>query len=403
MKRAWLLLIVVLAGCAPSGTGVLISILGNLGFDAIVVEALLLTGMPIRTATVDNASTLPTEFLAVLPDEDVDVTFTVSAKLNGVTVGTGTTPKVSVTARHIATVSITLGGVAPKGDMAGGGDLTVVRGGEPVKGAALTGVWGSSASDVYVTSLQQGSANLLHSSNHGATFTTSGAGASVPDLYAVTGTGTTVLLVGAQGAVLRGTGSAFTAESTPAGAKTLRGVWMSSSTDAYVVGDGNTILHGVTGGWILQTVVGSRSLNGVWGSDATHVYVVGDSGAILFSSGNGAWTEQASGTTVTLRAITGGGGLIYAVGDDGTIVRSTGNGLWTKVPSGTSNALRGVLARGTEVTVVGDAWTLVRASGGGFVALPTGLSGADRLHAVWGPIGTELFAVGEGQTILHAP
>src|SRR5439155_1127890 len=65
-----------------------------------------------------------------------------------------------------------------------------------------------------------------------------------------------VFLVGAGGALLTGSGTSFTAQSTPAGSNDLFAVWGTSAADVYVAGAGNTVMHLVAGGWVLQTPVG---------------------------------------------------------------------------------------------------------------------------------------------------
>jgi hypothetical protein len=389
-----------LSACGSSGTGVLLHLQGQRTFDTISVTAHLPTGMPNQDATSGSAKMLPTDFLAILPDADVSVSFDVTARLSGALVASASTQPIAVTAHHIADVVVDLGGAST--DDLGTSGFATVHGGTPPTGASLTGVWGTSASDVYFTSEAQAGVNLLHTSDHGSSFTTAGVGPGTPDLLAVSGAGGSVLLVGAQGTILRGSGSSFTIETSPAGPKTLRGVWANASNDAYAVGDGNTILHGVAGGWILQTVVGTRALQGVWGRDASHVWAVGDDGTILFSTGNGNWVAQTSGVSATLRAISGDASVIHAVGDGGVMLRSSGDGTWAAEASGTSADLYGVFARAGSVAAVGDAWTLVR--GMSMVApVDLALAGSDRLRAVWGTGASELFVAGAGGLVLHAP
>ena len=404
MRALWLAL--VLMGCGQTGTGVLIDLEGALQLDGIDVEA----HFDNRTATHSVAtSSLPTSFLAILPDEDTTVKFAVTARLGSAIVASATTESIAVTAHHIADATVSFGGVdlgGPSGDGPSNGNILLVHGGSPPQGAAFTGIWGISTSDLYVTAMAFNGVNLYRSSNHAAGFTTSSVGINTPDLFGVSGAGSTVLLVGDRGMLLRGQGTSFTAEFTPAGMTPLRAVWCASATEAYVVGDGHAILHSVTGGWVQQSTVGSQALLGVWGSDLAHVWAVGEAGTILFGNGAGTWIAQASGTTATLRSIHGAGGAIYAVGDGGTILRSIGDGTWTPEASATTSNLYGVFARATDVTAVGEAWSVVRSTGGPFGPMTTSLpvvdAVTDRLRAAFRDA-SALYVVGSGQVVLRVP
>jgi photosystem II stability/assembly factor-like uncharacterized protein len=63
----------------------------------------------------------------------------------------------------------------------------------------------------------------------------------------------------------------------------LNGLWGSSTSDVYAVGDAGTILHSIDGGanWKYETGGVTTNLNGVWGSAANDVFAVGDAGVIL--------------------------------------------------------------------------------------------------------------------------
>lgn len=65
----------------------------------------------------------------------------------------------------------------------------------------------------------------------------------------------------------------------------LRGLWASSDTNIYVVGDGGTILQSDGNTWTAVKVTNqpafSTNLHAVWGTSKDNVYAVGDSGTIL--------------------------------------------------------------------------------------------------------------------------
>ncbi len=142
----------------------------------------------------------------------------------------------------------------------------------------------------------------------------------------------------------------------------VNGIWGSSVTDVYAVGQGNlvnstgVILHyNGTGDFTAQTVpAAAHALFAVGGSGPTDVYVVGLGGVILHSTGNGTWTEQTSGTTENLNAVGGIAGEMYAVGDAGVVLISSDSGAtWTAQNQGTTS-WRGVWASAGGAYIVGD-------------------------------------------------
>ncbi|MBU2629613.1 MAG: hypothetical protein KKE61_13430, partial [Proteobacteria bacterium] len=124
----------------------------------------------------------------------------------------------------------------------------------------------------------------------------------------------------------------------------LRGIWGSSFSDIYAVGDSGAIYHNTSGNapdyennssplfpnswqgkWIKVPsgdVPTSENLNGVYGNDANDFYVIGDNGTVLYNKGNGFELVPTNGvTTQNLNSIWGSDRTgIYAVGNDGTIL-----------------------------------------------------------------------------------
>lgn len=403
-----------LAGCTQPGTGVALTVAGALTVDHLLIAASYAGRTVTREVPVPAGTALPTTLLAELPDDTVKVTFDVTGLDAGQIVGRASSPPVDVEAHHIAAVTVTLGGAPGDGSAAGDGDgaaplWTVERGGPPLLGAALTGVW-SSGANVYVTSALAAGANLLRSTDGGRHFTPSLAAPSSQNLNAVWGAGSAdVFLVGDGGVILHGSGASFTAMTDPAGTPSLYAVWGTSATDAYAVGSGNTILHLVTGGWVLQTAVGATVLRGVWGSGA-NLYAVGSGGTILHSSGT-SWTPQTSNTAVDLYGVWGAGGELWAVGDGGTVLRSTGDGQWAPQTSGLPSAIGLASIWGSsaaDVYAVGSGWTILHSAGGGVwttqaSTLTVGNLPQDRFNGVFGTSAIDIFIVGAGETVLHHP
>jgi hypothetical protein len=107
----------------------------------------------------------------------------------------------------------------------------------------------------------------------------------------------------------------------------LRGVWGSSGSDVFAVGDRGTILHynGVSLSWSPMTSGFSDTLiNSVWGSSGSNVFAVDWSGTILHYNGV-SWTPMYSGTTKWLWGVWGSSGSnLFAVGLSGTILHLPG-------------------------------------------------------------------------------
>jgi hypothetical protein len=64
---------------------------------------------------------------------------------------------------------------------------------------------------------------------------------------------------------------------------TLDGVWGSSGSDVFAVGEDGTILHYDGSSWSSMSSGTGEWLYGVWGSSGSDVFAVGDSGTILHS------------------------------------------------------------------------------------------------------------------------
>ena len=97
------------------------------------------------------------------------------------------------------------------------------------------------------------------------------------------------------------------------------------------------------------------NIYGVWGSSATNVFAVGDSGNIRKYDGS-TWSAMTSGTTKRLRDVWGSAANnVIAVGEDGTIRKYNGTS-WGSMTSGTTLTLQGVWgSSATNIFAVGGA------------------------------------------------
>ena len=220
----------------------------------------------------------------------------------------------------------------------------------------------------------------------------------------------------------------------------LNGIWGSSDTDIFAVGDSGTILHYNGLDWDEEILPTTLNINGVWGTSASNVYAVGESGLLLHYNGT-RWTDAdatfsgtlqgvwcgndssciTSGQDITLLAGTTAdapwqlvysrehfGSLrgiwgvsesdIYAVGDFGTLLHYNGM-QWTVVDLGTSEGLYDVWGSGSgDVYVVGRSGSIFHYDGDSWASMPS--ETVNTLAGVWGNSADEVYAVGEDGTIL---
>jgi photosystem II stability/assembly factor-like uncharacterized protein len=109
--------------------------------------------------------------------------------------------------------------------------------------STLRAIWGSSPSDMYIVG--ESPAVILHSTDHGATWTEATLPASAVGLYGITGTSASdIYVVGATGGLaFHSTGNnAWTTEPLPT-TKDMYGIAIAASGDVYAVGRGGTIVH----------------------------------------------------------------------------------------------------------------------------------------------------------------
>jgi uncharacterized repeat protein (TIGR01451 family) len=196
----------------------------------------------------------------------------------------------------------------------------------------------------------------------------------------------------------------------------LYGVWGSSGSDVFAVGDYGTILHYDGETWSAMDSGTTRDLSGVWGSRGDDVFAVGANGTVLHYDG-ATWSAMDSGNTSDLWGIWGSSGAnVFAVGGS-TILHY--NGLaWSAMSSGTIGWLRGVWgSSASNVFAVGSMEYCEAEPGewvcwyGAGILHYDGASwddgwGCDTrqegpLESVWGSGGGDVFAVGDYGTILH--
>ena len=227
--------------------------------------------------------------------------------------------------------------------------------------------------------------------------------------------GSDVFAVGLNGTILHYNGSTWSSM-TSGTTNGLGGVWGSSASDVFAVGSSGKILHYNGSTWSSMTSGTSYDLWGVWGSSGNDVFAVGDSGTIVHYNGS-TWSTMNSGVpTYDLNDIWGSSGNdVFAVGYEGvggTIMQYDGT-IWSpimkaeKTLSFTSvwgSSHNDVFAVGLDVALIGidssKQNTIYHYNGTTWSLMTVGYS-VLALNGVWGSSGADVFAVGRGGTILH--
>jgi PKD repeat protein len=258
---------------------------------------------------------------------------------------------------------------------------------------SLWGIWGSSASDVYVG----GDSNtLLHFD--GSTWSTVNIGITTVDIENIWGSSASdVYVVGANG-TFHYDGSSWTAVNT--GASLVYGLWGTSASNIYTSDAYGNIYHYNGSSWTTAyTAATSSTIWDIWGSSASDVFAVGNSGAIYHYNGN-AWSPMTVSTTENLFDVWGASASdVYAVGVNGTVFHYNGSS-WSKESVGSSVSFYGVWASSaSDVYVAGNGNTILHYDGSTWASLsPPGFTS---FYEIWGSSATDIYFCGAGGTILH--
>jgi len=281
------------------------------------------------------------------------------------------------------------------------------------------GIWGSSQTDIFVASWQRYNTQtgkyedfgeIWHSD--GITWSSMPIPTDTKGIYDIWGTssGPDVFAVGLSGTILHYNGTSWHSETgVPTGLGWLMGVWGSSESDVFAVGEAvggsGTILHFDGTSWHRETSVPTTTnLHSVWGTSATDVFAVGYPGTILHFNGS-AWSTMDSGTSQALMSVWGTSATdVFAVGFGGTILHYNGTN-WSPPQggSGTLQDLYGVWGTpsGTDVYAVGSWGAIVHFNGTSWSPMTSWTT--QWLFRVWGSSATDVYAVGDNGIISHYP
>lgn len=264
--------------------------------------------------------------------------------------------------------------------------------------ALLSGVWGSSASDVYVS----GDGVLLHwdgsrwtriavpADSYGRVW-----GSSARDVYVV------------GRAVLRFDGERWSTVGLPAGAPVYADAIGGTAGSVYLAGDDGTVVQGSGSAWRLLQY--GPSLRDVWGAEGS-VFAVGGSGALLHHGGS-SWTAQNAPVHMEFYAVGGRSrSRMYALGQHGLrydgarwdSVAAGGEALWVD-PAGRAYVVRNTLtAPFRNIPPSYRRWIEVRDGGTARVVWEESGTGSLRsLTAIWGRSAGDVYAVGSDGRIVH--
>ncbi|MFC1983290.1 WD40/YVTN/BNR-like repeat-containing protein, partial [Chloroflexota bacterium] len=217
------------------------------------------------------------------------------------------------------------------------------------------------------------------------------------DLYGIWGSSSSdVFAVGENGTILHYNGIYWSPMSSNT-TNRLQSIWGSSS-DVFAVGLWGTVLHYNGSVWDPMGGV-TNDLYGVWGTFPSSVFSVGLWDAIFYYNGS-TWDSMSSGTTRSFYDVWGTSSSdVFIVGMQGSAHHYNGIS-WSQMSSSTTNRLQGIWGfSASDVFAVGMLGTIVYYDGSTWSSMNSGT--IDALYGIWGSSSSDVFAVGENGTILH--
>ena len=217
-------------------------------------------------------------------------------------------------------------------------------------------------------------------------------GISGTDVFAVGGEGGCwdVNVCFGYGIILHYGGTSWDTVSVPEEVELLTGVWGSSASDVFAVGEEGTVLHYDGATWTM-TLEG-KTLNDIWGNSAEDVFATGE--GILHYDGQTWSAVPVHEGSPPLNGVWGSSGSdVFAVGLFGTILHYDGLA-WTRMPV-TFNEENLLDVWGTSrdnVFAVGEGGTVLHYDGLEWVKMP--VPATDNLTGIWGPSASDVYVVG---------
>jgi hypothetical protein len=209
---------------------------------------------------------------------------------------------------------------------------------------------------------------------------------------------TSAIAVGQTGAIYTFNGQQWSPQSWDAGtnpAPELLAVWPVSSTEAWAVGRGGILAHGVDGGWSVYAKASVDLTAIAAGADAGTAYAVGR--GLLATYANSTWTASNFATSTTqLNGVWTSAGVTRVVGPASNIYVV---GTATPEPSGTPQVLNSIWGNDTALWAVGTGGSIVRRADGQWSEIPGGV--ARGINAVWGSDDLNLWAAGDNDLVMR--
>jgi hypothetical protein len=180
-------------------------------------------------------------------------------------------------------------------------------------------------------------------------------------------------------------------------------VWAENANSVWAVGNlGIDRYNGSTATTVVPTATigAGKYMNGVFGTSSTNAFAVGDSGTIYRYDGTN-WSAMSSGTTARLYSVGGTGSTnMFAVGANGTILRYNGVSWSSMTSPAVGEFLSSVYAvDANNAFASGSNGTIIRFNGTSWSRMTSGTT--QYVVAVWGVSATDVYAVGESGMILH--
>lgn len=276
-----------------------------------------------------------------------------------------------------------------------------------VVAAELKGVWAAGPTDVYVVG--KTGAAIRWNGREWKTFLGIRGDAEHESIWGVAADNIYAVSVGLIDGtrVYRFDGSTWLPQ-LPGSANVINAVGGASANRVFTVGFGGEI--GVYDGtWMYSTPASPTVMNGVWATDENNAVAVGAPGPMgnVIRYARPTWAFDMTGTSHILNDVAGAGSTEFAVGRRSTTkvpaVMQRQNTMWMDMTGGLPSVgaveLRGVwVVSPTEVYAVGEGGTILRYDGVTWTSMPTNVTAA--LNEVFATT-TDVLAVGANGTVLR--
>jgi hypothetical protein len=141
--------------------------------------------------------------------------------------------------------------------------------------------------------------------------------------------------------------------------ETANAVFAIGSSPVVSVGEAASIAIG-PGTWKVVGPMRSPNYEGVWGSSATDIWIVGDDGGVYHETGDGLYPMYGNAGVILLSVWGFQPGRVYFGGDAGAIFHTEGNTLKRDQNTNTNQPIYGAYGDGTDLYLVGGSGTILR-------------------------------------------